>query len=68
MARLIRHDATGPSEVKLQTGSLWICASGLSQSWPYCDGFLKKTEAEQPGKLHVYDKKRQSVLRMITDT
>ncbi|MFI5382107.1 MAG: CDGSH iron-sulfur domain-containing protein [Tepidisphaerales bacterium] len=68
MARPIRCDATGPSEVKLQTGSLWICACGLSQTWPYCDGCHKKTAAEPPGKLHLHDKKRQRVLRTITDT
>ncbi|MCY2952438.1 MAG: CDGSH iron-sulfur domain-containing protein, partial [Planctomycetota bacterium] len=43
------------------------CACGLSQTWPYCDGSHKRTEAEQPGKLHVYDKKRQKILRTITD-
>jgi CDGSH-type Zn-finger protein len=68
MARLIRCDATGPIEVKPQTGSLWICACGLSQSWPYCDGCHKKTAAEPAGKLHIYDKMRLTVRRTITDT
>ncbi|MGA2497674.1 MAG: CDGSH iron-sulfur domain-containing protein [Tepidisphaeraceae bacterium] len=68
MARLIRCEARDPIEVKPQAGSLWICACGLSQTWPYCDGCHKKTATEPPGKLHVYDKKRQQVLRTITDT
>jgi CDGSH-type Zn-finger protein len=68
MARLIRCDATGPTEVKPQAGSVWICACGLSQTWPYCDGSDKKTAAEPPGKLHWYDKMRQKVMRTITDT
>jgi CDGSH-type Zn-finger protein len=68
MARLIRHDATGPSEFKPQAESLWICACGLSQTWPCCDGSHRKAEAEQPGKLHIHDKKRQKILRTITDT
>ena len=68
MARLIRCDATGPSEVKPKTGSQWTCACGLSQNWPFCDGSHKKTKAERPGKLHIYDKTRQKVLRTITDT
>ena len=68
MARFIRCDATGPIEVKPQTGSLWICACGLSQTWPCCDGSHKKAVGELPGKLQVYDKKRLTVLRTITDT
>jgi CDGSH-type Zn-finger protein len=59
--------ATGTIEVKPKKGSLWICACGLSRTWPYCNGSPKKTAAEFPGELHVYDKKRQKVLRTITD-
>ncbi len=29
MPRMIRHDATGPIEVKPQEKSAWICACGL---------------------------------------
>ncbi|MEM1209954.1 MAG: hypothetical protein AAGI54_11875 [Planctomycetota bacterium] len=34
MARLVRHEATGPTEVKPDPDgkSAWICACGLSQN------------------------------------
>ena len=42
MARLVRHEATGPIEVKPQPKSVWVCACGLSQNLPFCDGFHKE--------------------------
>ncbi|MGE5611931.1 MAG: CDGSH iron-sulfur domain-containing protein [Bacillota bacterium] len=68
MARLIRCQATGPIQIKPQTESVWICACGLSQTLPYCDGSHKKTKGEEPGKLYLYDKTRKVLVRTITDT
>jgi len=71
MARMIRHDATGPIEVPAQEKSAWICACGLSQNQPFCDGAhkaCKKDGGEQPGKLYVYDKNRTQVARVEDDT
>jgi CDGSH-type Zn-finger protein len=68
MARLIRCDATGPIQIKPQAKDIWVCACGLSQTLPHCDGSHKKTKGEEPGKLYLYDKTRQVMVRTITDT
>ncbi len=55
MARLIRHDATGPHEIKASDKSAWICMCGLSKNYPLCDGSHKAARAQElPGKLYQY--------------
>lgn len=54
MARLVKHEATGPQEVKAQE-SVWICRCGLSKSQPFCDGSHHRTRDEKLGALYVYD-------------
>ena len=68
MARLIRHDATGPIEVKPQEKSVFICACGLSQNLPYCDGSHKKSRSEAPGELCVYNSERTEVVEKRQDS
>ncbi len=67
MPRLIRHEATGPIELKPQEKSAWICACGLSQALPLCDGSHKVTKAEDPTKCCVYDKDRKTVIEIRDD-
>ncbi|MFA7238162.1 MAG: CDGSH iron-sulfur domain-containing protein [Phycisphaeraceae bacterium] len=56
MARLIRHDAAGPHEIKPSDKSTWVCMCGLSPNYPLCDGSHKRCRTqEQPGKLYRYD-------------
>ena len=54
MARLVRHDAKAPVEVKLGDQSAYICMCGLSKKKPNCDGSHRMTAAEEEGKLFVY--------------
>lgn len=55
MARLIRHDATGPHEIKPSDKSTWICMCGLSQDYPLCDGTHKLCrQQEDESKLYKY--------------
>jgi len=71
MARLIRHEAMGPVKIDPATwprdeqGNLkpiLVCACGLSQNYPICDGAHKGCRiAEQPGKLYIYDRDRKTV-------
>ncbi|MBL0928494.1 MAG: CDGSH iron-sulfur domain-containing protein [Phycisphaerales bacterium] len=77
MPRLIRHEATGPIKIDPNTlprdehGNLkpiWICACGLSQTMPMCDGAHKGCRAsEQPGRLYVYDAARKTVVEERED-
>ena len=67
MARLVRHEATGPVEVKSQEKSVWVCACGLSQGLPYCDGSHKAARQEEAGKCYVYDDERISVVEVRED-
>ena len=67
MARLVRHEATGPQEVKPQEKSVWICMCGLSQNMPYCDGAHKAARQEEAGKCHVYGNNRKTVIEVKDD-
>ena len=73
MARLVRLDKTGPIKIDPATippgKSIWVCACGLSATFPICDGTHKAACVnEAPGTLYVYDKDRKTVVEQRPDT
>ena len=69
MARLVIHEATGPIEVKPQTESVWVCACGLSQTPPFCDGSHKvaRQNDKADGGVCVYAKDKKTVVEVKKD-
>jgi len=65
MPRLIRLTATGPVKIEPPLEKpVWICACGLSQTFPICDGSHKGCNAtESDGHtLYVYDDARKNII------
>lgn len=58
MARLVQHDATGPTKIDLSEHegkpALYVCACGLSRTKPFCDGSHKVTLSEEDGVVYRY--------------
>lgn len=67
MARLVRHEQTGPYRIDPQEKPVFICGCGLSRNLPFCDGMHKTCRAEEPGKVYVYDESRENVLEVRDD-
>jgi CDGSH-type Zn-finger protein len=63
MPRLVRHDADAPYRIDPQDKPVFICACGLSQNLPFCDGAHKACKTtETPGKLSVYADDRKTIV------
>ena len=64
MPRLVRFEGSGPIEIPPQDKSVWICACGLSQNFPHCDGSHKKCDRAEPdaATTYVYDDARRRVI------
>ncbi|HLC64903.1 MAG TPA: CDGSH iron-sulfur domain-containing protein [Candidatus Nanoarchaeia archaeon] len=56
MARMVKHDAVGPMEIKIGDESRWICMCGLTKNKPFCDGSHKQCSGEEKGKVYNYGK------------
>lgn len=69
MPRLVRMNAMGPIKIEPSEKPIFVCACGLSQNFPICDGAHKAckiTEAEA-GKVFVYDKDRKAIVSSHDD-
>ena len=71
MARLVRHDQITPVKIdpaQVPPGKfIWVCACGLSATYPICDKTHKQCSSEQPGLLYHYDPVTKAVLRTEQD-
>jgi CDGSH-type Zn-finger protein len=54
MPRLVLHERNRPYVIKVGDQELHLCACGLSNNKPYCDGTHKKT-LDEGSELFVYD-------------
>lgn len=55
MARLVHITAKRPIKIEPSDKPVWVCACGLSQKFPLCDGHHKQCDAEQDGRVYTYD-------------
>lgn len=60
MARLVRHEATGPrkldeDDINPEKGDIAVCQCGLSDEYPFCDGSHRVTRTEMDDKLYKYE-------------
>ncbi len=53
MSRIVLHERDKPYTIKVGDKEVHLCACGLSENKPYCDGHHMKTTDEE-GKLYVY--------------
>lgn len=55
MPRIVRHEATGPIRIDPQDKPVFVCACGLSRTFPFCDGAHKGCKDEDPHTVYVYE-------------
>ncbi|MSR45285.1 MAG: CDGSH iron-sulfur domain-containing protein [Phycisphaerales bacterium] len=55
MARLVKFAGIKPIKVEPQDKPIFVCACGLSQKFPLCDGHHKGCAAEEAGRVYEYD-------------
>lgn len=74
MPRMIRVTATDPIKIQPEDfpkdgKPIFICACGLSNKLPYCDGTHKTCRVtEKQGVLYHYDMKTKQIVKEEPDT
>lgn len=69
MPRLVRIAHNGPIKIEPSEKPIWVCACGLSRTYPICDGAHKacrQTEPD-PAALYVYDADRRVIVETRQD-
>lgn len=63
MARLVKHTAKGPAEIKPGDESAWICRCGLTRDDKgRCDGSHGNVQTEDDAKTYSYESgKREEI-------
>ncbi len=64
MARLVRHESTGPIKIEPQEKPIFVCACGISKTFPLCDGSHKKCREEAAGCVYQYDAQTQAAQKI----
>ena len=62
--RQITLNADGPIRIDPQDKPVFVCACGLSQNFPFCDGAHEACKSEEDGKVYVYDAERKTVVEV----
>ncbi len=64
MARIVKLSAQAPVKIEPGDKPVWVCACGLSQKFPICDGSHKQCPAREPDPHaeYVYDETRTRVV------
>lgn len=66
MPRLVRLTETRPLKIEPSDKAVFVCACGLSQKHPICDGSHKSCAPNEPdpAALYVYDTDRQTIIEV----
>lgn len=66
MPRIVRLTATKPVKIEPQEKPVWVCACGLSQTFPVCDGSHKRCPVTEPdaSATYVYDDARANIVQV----